>query len=235
MEGFMKKVGIVPEADLFFTDNVYDDKYHIANTYVTRAVEAGLLPVGILAVDGRVVKEQLEECDCFLLVGGNHLWTGQLQVIDHAVKTGKKVLGICLGCQAIHAYFRLLEDMKKQEAVCDIGEFWERLDESAVDYFMNVKDHCKNAVLRGQEDDVRHKVFIEEGSLLHEITGKTEIMAVSLHTYACKDPAPGVVISAVAADGVAEAVEYGKNIIGTQFHPDLDRDLSCIFEYLARV
>ena len=231
----MRKVGIVPDADLFFTDNIYNDNYYFANTYVTRAVEAGMLPVGILAVNGRIVKELLEECDCFILTGGNHLWTGQMQVIDHAVKTGKKVLGICLGCQAIHTYFRLREDMKTRGAVCDVGDFWERQEESDVEYFTKVEGHCEKTALRGHEDNAKHKIFIKEGTLIHEITGKTEIMGVSLHTYACANPAPGVVISAVAAGGVAEAVEYGKNIIGTQFHPDADRDLFCFFEYLAHV
>lgn len=101
----MKKVGIVPTADLFYTDNVYDDKYQFPNTYVTRAVEAGMLPIGILSVDGRVVKESL--------------------------------------------------------------------------------------------------------------------------------PAPGVIVSATAADGVTEAIEYGRTVIGTQFHPDVDSKLSCIFSWLA--
>ena len=230
----MKKVGIVPTADLFYTDNVYDDKYHFPNTYVKRAVEAGMLPIGILSVDGRVIKESLEECDCFILVGGKRIWPYQIQVIDHAVKTGKKVLGICLGCQSIYTYFRVVEEMKKQGATGDPGEFWEKQKQAGVSYLTQVEGHRWNVLPRGREDDTKHKVFVKEGTLLHELVGKTEIMGASLHTFACMDPAPGVVVSATAADGVVEAIEYGRNILGTQFHPDVDNKLSSIFDYLAR-
>lgn len=229
----MKKVGIVPTADLFYTDNVYDDKYHFPNTYVKRAVEAGLLPVGILSVDGRVVKESLPECDCFILVGGKRIWPYQIQVIDHAVKTGKKVLGICLGCQSIHTYFKAIEEMRKQGATGDPGEFWEMQKQAGVSYLKQVEGHRWNILPRGHEDDTKHKVFVKEGTLFYEITKSPELMGASLHTFACEDPAPGVIVSALSPDGVIEAIEYGRNVIGTQFHPDVDSKLSCIFSWLA--
>ena len=220
----MKKVGIVPSATLFSSDNVYNDQYYIPNSYVARAVEAGMLPLGLLAVDGKAVKASLEECDCFILVGGNTIWPYHMQVIDHAVKTGKKLLGICLGCQCIHTYFKLAEKMQREGETGDVGEFWERQDDADVFYFVPVEGH---------EDDAKQKVFVKEGTLLHSLTGKTEIMGVSLHTYSCEAPAHGVVVSATAEDGTIEAIEYGKTILGTQFHPDADRALSCIFEFLA--
>ena len=230
----MKTVGIVPTADLFYTDNVYDDKYHFPNTYVTRAVEAGMLPVGILSVDGFVVKEALELCDCFILCGGKHIWPFQLEVIDHAVKNGKKLLGICLGHQAVHTYFKVTEEMERRGETGEIGPFWDALCAQGVTYLRGVEGHRWEKLPRGHESDTKHKVLVQEGSLLHRITGKTELMGASLHRLAVFDPAPGVRVSALAEDGTIEAIEYGDKILGTQFHPDVDAELNCIFEYLAK-
>lgn len=68
----MKKkiVGIVPQAEPFDTDNVYDDKYHFVNTYCVRAAEAGLEPIGVLPVDKKIRSSVLDLCDCFLIQGG---------------------------------------------------------------------------------------------------------------------------------------------------------------------
>lgn len=230
----MKKVGIVPTADLFYTDNVYDDKYHFPNTYVKRAVEAGMIPVGILSVDGRVVKESLNDCDCFILCGGKHVWPFHMEVIDHAVKNGKKILGICLGHQALHCYLKTSEEMKKRGYAGDIGDFWEELSKDGNPYLVGVEGHKWLTLPRGHENDTKHRVLVKEGTLLHKITGVTELMGASLHKFAVGDTAPGEVISAVAEDGTVEGIEYGDKVIGTQFHPDVDTELGCIFEYLAR-
>lgn len=230
----MKRVGIVPTADLFYTDNVYDDKYHFPNTYVTRAVEAGMMPIGILSVNGRVVKESLELCDCFILCGGKHIWPFQIEVIDHAVKNGKKLLGICLGHQAVHSYFKTVEEMKRRGYTGDIGDFWQTLEEEGITFLRDVAGHRWEKLPRGHESDTKHKVLVKEGSLLNRITGKTELMGASLHRLAVFDPAPSVAVSALAEDGTIEAIEYGDQIIGTQFHPDVDSELNCIFEYLSK-
>ena len=229
----MKTVGIVPTADLFYTDNVYDDKYHFPNTYVTRAVESGMLPVGILSVDGHVVKESLELCDCFILCGGKHIWPFQLQVIDHAVKTGKKLIGICLGHQSIHTYFKVREEMQKRGAEGDIGEFWEQLQKEGVTYLKEVPGHRYPSLPRGHEELTKHRVLLKEGTLIRRLCGSDVIMGASLHTFVAYDVAEGVTVSGMSEDGWIEAIEYGTGIIGTQFHPDVDSELKCIFDYIA--
>ena len=229
----MKRVGIVPTADLFYTDNVYDDKYHFPNTYVTRAVEAGMMPIGILSVDGHVVKESLNDCDCFILCGGKSIWPFHLEVIDHAVKNGKKLLGICLGHQSVHTYFKVVEEMKKQNYTGDIGDFWEMQRKEHVSYLKAVEGHRSEILPRNHESDTKHIVYVKEGTILNRITGKTELMGASLHMLAVYDPAPGVIVSATAPDGTIEAIEYGDKILGTQFHPDVDDELNCIFAYLS--
>lgn len=67
-----------------------------------------------------------------------------------------------------------------------------------------------------------HTISIEEESILHRIF-KTEKMAVnSLHHQAVKEAGPHLKVTALASDGIIEAVESSeyKSIIGVQFHPE---------------
>ena len=64
-----------------------------------------------------------------------------------------------------------------------------------------------------------HRIGIEKGSVLYDLFGKDSLSVNSSHHQAVKDPAPGIVITAHAPDGVVEAYEYG-NVLAVQFHPE---------------
>lgn len=67
-----------------------------------------------------------------------------------------------------------------------------------------------------------HTVAVEKDSLLHQVTKKDSLVVTSRHHQSVKDPAPGLVVSARAEDGVIEAVEFenGYPAIGVQWHPE---------------
>ena len=75
-----------------------------------------------------------------------------------------------------------------------------------------------------------HRVNITENTLLHSIChGETQIAVNSSHHQCVHIPAPGLVVSAVAPDGIIEAVEkpdYPNFFLGVQWHPEYlwDRD-----------
>ena len=229
----IKKVGIVPTADLFYTDNVYDDKYHFPNTYIIRATEAGMMPVGVLPVNGRIESGILDECDCFILCGGRRIWPFQIQVVEHAVKTGKKLIGICLGHQSVHTYFKVAEEAEKRGYTGPAADLYEEMLENGVSFLKEVEGHRAPILPRGNEDSTKHRVLLKEGSLISRILGgRTEIMGASLHKFCAYDVAPGVTVSGLSEDGVIEAIEYGDHILGTQFHPDVDDSLHELFDFL---
>ena len=64
-----------------------------------------------------------------------------------------------------------------------------------------------------------HRIGIEKGSVLYDLFGQDSLTVNSSHHQAVKDPAPGIVITAHAPDGVVEAYEYG-NVLAVQFHPE---------------
>ncbi len=229
-------VGIVPASKYFgTTDSRYNDFYRFTDTYCERAMEAGLVPVGVLPVGEFIRTEVLELCDEFILQGGNALRPYHIDVIDHAVKTGKKLLGICCGCQSIQAYFLTKAEAEKRGWNGKLSELCERmLRKESFHYLSRAEGHYPLVNLPyGDKSACKHVVYLTEGSGIARIFGRTEIMGASFHHYCISDPAPGVVVTGRSADGIVEAIEAGDKIIGTQFHPDADDDLPEVFDWLA--
>ena len=229
----MIKVGLVPTADLFYTEHVYDDKYHFPDTYVIRATEAGMMPIGILPVSGRITSDILPECDCFILCGGKSVWPFHVQVVEYAVRTGKKLIGICLGHQAVHTYFKVAEEAKKRGYTGPAADLYDTMTAEGFRFLREVEGHRAKILPRGDKECTKHKVLLREGSHISQILGgRTEIMGASFHSLCVFDVAEGVTVSRMSEDGIIEAIEYGDNIIGTQFHPDVDNQLHELFDFL---
>lgn len=68
-----------------------------------------------------------------------------------------------------------------------------------------------------------HHVSLTDGSLLARILGETRLAVNSAHHQAIRRAAPGLRVSALAPDGIIEAVEAadGSFLIGVQWHPEL--------------
>ena len=233
-----KTVGIVPYApDFGKTESRYNDKYYFTDTYAERALEAGLLPLGVLPVRERIRSDILELCDAFILQGGAAINPFHIEIIDHAVRTGKKLLGICLGCQALQCYFQTRKEAEERGWQGNLGDLYLRLkNEERYIFLKKLEGHYPNPVLPRDEAGVeatKHEVILEEGSNLSKILGKTRIIGASFHHFCIGAPAPGLTVAGRAEDGTIEAVEAGDRIIGTQFHPDVDQKLHELFDWLG--
>ena len=229
-----KVVGIVPTLTEPFgsAESRYGDFYKFTDTYCVRALEAGLLPVGVLPVENRIRTEILDLCDVFILQGGTTAEPYHIEVIDHAIKTGKKLLGICLGCQCIQAYFGT---KNKAEQIGWTGSLADLFEKERKQYLTKVEGHRPLPILpRGDKSGSKHPVYLTEGSQIAKIYGRTEVFGASYHFYCIDEPAPGITVTGKAPDGVIEAIEVGDKIIGTQFHPDVDDMLPEVFEWLAK-
>ena len=75
-------------------------------------------------------------------------------------------------------------------------------------------------------DQPGHSVAVKEGTLLHKIAGATELHINSAHHQAVRDIGRGVVINAVAPDGVIEGIEAPAQrfCLGVQWHPEFTID-----------
>ncbi|MEK0082136.1 gamma-glutamyl-gamma-aminobutyrate hydrolase family protein [Benzoatithermus flavus] len=67
-----------------------------------------------------------------------------------------------------------------------------------------------------------HDVLVTPGTLLHRITGAVRLPVNSAHHQAAERVGPGIVVSAVAEDGVIEAIEDPDRTfcLGVQWHPE---------------
>ncbi len=94
---------------------------------------------------------------------------------------------------------------------------------------------------KNPRDQAGHTVRVAEGTLLRRIAGTDEVPVNSAHHQAVKAPAPGLVVDAVAPDGIVEGIEDPRRrfCIGVQWHPEFliseaDRRLFAAFIEAAR-
>lgn len=122
--------------------------------------------------------------------------------------TGKRVLGICRGCQVSNVFLG--------------GTLHQHLP----DAYDPVLWHSGN--ITG-----RHKATVAPDTLLAALIGAGETQINSSHHQAIDIPGQGLSVSAVAPDGVIEAVE-GENLLLVQWHPEQMPDtMRPLFEWVA--
>ena len=209
------------------TGNYEDRKCTLAATYYRSVLRAGGLPVVIppFRPDDRASLAQLpsllEPLDGILFSGGgdiNPLLLGEEPIPQlHAANPERDeqelllarlaadrqlpILGICKGVQVVTAALggELYQDIYAQQPG------------AGVKHAQDIPRECAS-----------HTVSIAPGTVLHGIYRQEELAVNSFHHQAVKSPAPGMRVSAVAPDGVIEAVESAdfKSILGVQWHPE---------------
>lgn len=142
-----------------------------------------------------------------------------------AADAGVPTLGICGGMQAINVALggSLLQDIPSQVSAA--------LPHRAP----------------GPATRLSHSVQVAQRSLLRRIVGQARIRVNSSHHQSVKRLAPSLVASAVASDGIIEAIEANAScqhpfLLGVQWHPeflydryDIQRRLFLAFLRAARV
>ena len=81
-----------------------------------------------------------------------------------------------------------------------------------------LKQHIENYT--SDDSLIKHNIIIEENSFLYSLYGKKSLVN-TIHHQAVNKVAEGFKITAIAEDGIIEAVEKG-NLIGIQWHPEVD-------------
>jgi putative glutamine amidotransferase len=132
----------------------------------------------------------------------------ELELVRWAMRDCKPVLGVCRGLQIINlaAGGTLVQDISAQ-----------RPNAIKHDYFP-FRDGYRR-------EHLAHTVRVTPGTRLDELMGTSsrEFLVNSMHHQAIDRLGSGLVVSAVAPDGVIEGIETRENffLVGVQWHPEV--------------
>ena len=205
-----KIIGIIPSTLGFNTNNPFDDKYYVQNTYIERINKVGAIPIIIAPNNLKINYDALKLCDSFLLIGGKDIHKYHFDVIEYALKTNKKLLGICLGMQAIALYSN--NDIEEKSLT-------------------KINNHYYDQINHNNKELLVHDITINKKSLLYKLLGE-KLKVNSIHNYSVTKVSKPFKIVAKHKN-IIEAIEY-KNIIGVQFHPELMNNTDELFEWLVK-
>ncbi len=198
----------------------------VMNQRYSRAVAAaGGLPVMIPLLDEEdTLRALYDRMDAILIPGGVDLDPAtygesplptcgrldpardrvELRFARWAVAEGKPLFGLCRGLQILNVALggTLYQDIAAQ-----------RTDAIKHDYFPTAGY---------SRDHLAHPVTVTSGSRLDALVGSAPLKVNSMHHQAVRGLAPGLEATAVAPDGVIEAIETPGSsfVLGVQWHPE---------------
>jgi len=126
-------------------------------------------------------------------------------ILEHAFSRRKPILGICYGCQLINVY---LGGTLVQDARAEMGT--------------NLA-HSKDDISPSPEGAPPHDAIFQPGSRLARLAGAPFAVINSSHHQSIGVPGKNLRVTALAPDGVVEAVEWTGDptwMIGVQWHPE---------------
>lgn len=221
------------------TANQKEDTSRVANHYVKSVINAGGIPLVIpQCSDLSLLGETIEHIDALLLTGGGDIspellgqeTIPQIDCVDEgrdreetalvrmAMQRQMPILGICRGHQVLNA-------------ACGGTNY----RDIPLEHPAPVLEHSQKA----PRNTPTHTVKITRGSLLWRILGTEEIAVNTFHHQGVSTVAPGFVQTAVADDGINEAIENPPYpILGVQWHPEPmaaegDEKMLALFRWLT--
>ena len=225
----------IPAQTLQAIDDIPEGLPHswvMNSRYFMAASEAGAAPVMIplFVEDHDILREVYDRLDGVILAGGvdmdpiaygeaRHPRLGrtdqardivELALARWAIADRKPILGLCRGSQVLN--------------VAMGGTLWQDIEAQVP---TAIKHDCfpNEGYAR---DFLAHEVSIAPGSRLHTAFDAVSVPVNSMHHQAVKTLAPSLYASALAPDGLVEAIESGTDhfLVGVQWHPEIfeDRD-----------
>jgi putative glutamine amidotransferase len=194
---------------------------HVQNSrYLEGLVAAGAVPLGIPPLgDAAALRTLYDRCDAVLLPGGPdveparygqdtleggnvstapELDEAELRLVRWALDDAKPLLAICRGLQVLNVALG--------------GTLWQDIEVQAA----GMEGHHGN-----RRDVPAHSVAVVPGTLLHRVVGAEQLPWNSLHHQAVRELGAGLVVDAVAEDGLVEGVELpGRPVLAVQCHPE---------------
>jgi len=198
--------------------------YAVRENYCGAIARAGGLPVP-LPHEPDIAESYLDAIDALVITGGafdvdpslfgdatrhetvvtkDRRTSFELAVTRGAIERDMPVLGICGGQQLLNVVLG--------------GTLIQHIPDTISDALAHEQPNPR--------DEPGHDVSVTPGTLLYKITGTATMSVNSAHHQAVRTIGKGIVIDAVAPDGVIEGIEMpGKRFcLGVQWHPEFGID-----------
>ncbi len=198
-------------------------RYELKAAYADAVYRAGGLPIILPYTEDRLgIEQYLDRVSGVLVTGGAFdippeaygeaaregmgptkpgRTSFETEVLKSALTRNLPLLGICGGMQLLNVALggTLFQDIGKE--------------------LPNARPHEQTH----DRSQPHHPIEVKEGTVLADCLGRGQLMVNSTHHQAVKTVGPKLVISAVAPDGVIEAIEAGSYhfAVGVQWHPEL--------------
>ena len=196
--------------------------YAVRENYCAAVVAAGGLPI-LLPHEPDRAEDYLGRLDALIVTGGafdvdpslfgaadrhpsvttkDRRTAFELAITRAALAEDRPLLGICGGAQLLNVALG--------------GSLIQHIPDEVA----GALDHEQ----AGPRDQPGHEVAVTEGSRLAEVCGSTAFAVNSTHHQAVKAPGAGLVVNAVAPDGVIEGIEAPARrfCLGVQWHPEFE-------------
>lgn len=200
----------------------HEPTYFLRARYIRAIEELGGIPLILPLVSDRVSRRRLlEGVDGLLITGSgpdlppslygerqryqfplvsDRRSNFELELVHHARKRDVPLLGICGGMQTVNVACggTLFQDIPAQVP--------------------KARDHRQQS----KATKVSHPVTVTPRSLLQRIVNRATLMVNSSHHQSVKTVAPSLTASAVAPDGIIEAIESPSHrfLLAVQWHPE---------------
>lgn len=194
--------------------------YGLRMNYCHVITELGGIPL-LLPYEREAIGDYLKTCDGLMFPGGDmdihpsfygeeitvkkinlnkdDLRTKfEFEILRSALKGNVPILGICAGFQALNVVL-------------------------GGSLFQDIEEQVQTDIAHGSSSSGNtHSITVTEGSILHKITNKNHYIVNSYHHQTVKKIGKNLKISAVAPDGLIEAIEHESHpfCIGVEWHPE---------------
>lgn len=198
-----------------------ENKQFVTNAYIQSIRYSGGIPLILpLVRSDQIINEYIQLCDGFLFCGGNDITPllfgqepqngngqtnisldlFQIRLMKEVLKTEKPVFSICRGMQVFNV-------------ACG-GTIYQ-------DISLQPGKHLDHMQQSGTRSEVSHKIHIKAGTRLKKYVGNITYVN-SYHHQTLDKIGKNLIISAVASDHTAEAIEMPSHpfAIGVQWHPE---------------
>lgn len=200
---------------------ISEKRQFVTNAYIQAVLNSGGLPLILPMVkSSSAIESYATLCDGFLFCGGNDITP---LLFGQEPREGIGKTDISLDLFQIRLMKRVLETEKPIFAICRGMQVLNVACGGTIyqDISLQPGDNLNHMQHSAARHEISHKVACVKGSLLHKITG-SYIFVNSFHHQTVGTPGDGLLITATASDGTAEAIEMPSHpfVVGVQWHPE---------------